>query len=154
MANDLYDSLLRELVRLRNGDVNYKTAKEDLWRRVSQDPDTYLAMFFHNWFNHNWVRDKNSKAFPASAPARPYKQRKETIAESRERRKQDANLRGIQLLNCFLPDGETRLKDATGAQVRMVGGWFRLIAKHVKPNEIVGRTLTAEQITNLWTQAE
>jgi hypothetical protein len=154
MANDLYDTLLRRLVQLRNGDVNYKTAKDDLWKLVATDPDTYLEMFFHNWFNHNWTRDQNAKAFPASAPARPYTRRKETLSEMRERRKQDANLRGVQLLNGFLPDGETRLKDATGAQIRTVGGWFSLIAKHVKPNEVVGRKLTAEQITNLWTQAE
>jgi hypothetical protein len=61
---------------------------------------------------------------------------------------------GLALMNMFLSDGETRLKDATGRQVREEAGWLQLIAKHVRPNEIVGRKLTAEQLFNLKIQAE
>jgi hypothetical protein len=42
------------------------------------------------------------------------------------------------------------VKDATGTQLRKVGGWFILLAKHVKAREFVGRVLTAEQVFNLW----
>jgi hypothetical protein len=146
MANDLYDRLLRDLVTAKNTGDNYKSAKDALWLIVSEDKDRYLEMFFHNWFNANWSREIHIK---------PYKpQSKPNPAQVRERRKADANLRGLALMNGFLSDGETRVKDATGAQIRQESGWFQLIAKHVKPNEIVGKKLTAEQLFNLKIQSE
>lgn len=144
MANDLYDRLLRDLITAKNTGDNYKTAKEAVWEIVCQDKERYLEMFFHNWFNANWTRE-----------IKPYKPRlKSTAAQIKERRKSDANLRGLALMNMFLSDGETRLKDATGQQIRNELGWFQLIAKYVKPHEIVGKKLTAEQLYNLKTQAE
>lgn len=145
MADNLYDGLLRDLIDAKNNEVNYQTAKDELWEKVAKDKDRYLKMFFHNWFNHNWSRDFQDKA---------YKSRRETPAQAKERRKEDANLRGLALMNSFLSDGETRLKDATGQQVRNELGWFQLIAKYVKPHEIVGRKLTAQQLYNLKIQAE
>jgi len=146
MANDLYDRLLRDLITAKNTGSNYKDAKEECWAKVLVDKDRHLEMFFNNWFNNNWVRETTLK---------PYKPRdKQTPEQLKERRKADANLRGIALMNMFLSDGETRLKDATGAQVREESGWLQLIAKHVRPNEIVGRKLTAEQLFNLKIQSE
>jgi hypothetical protein len=146
MANDLYDRLLRDLIDMKKRDQNYKTAKEELWATVKADKEHYLEMFFHNWFNANWAREITIKPYkPIDRP---------TSEKVKERRKADANLRGIALMNMFLSDGETRLKDATGAQIRLEHGWLGLIAKHVKPNEIVGRKLTAQQLYNLRIQAE
>jgi len=59
----------------------------------------------------------------------------------------------MALMNMLLSDGKTRLKDATGEQVRREAGWLMLVAKHVKPHQIVGRVLTAEQLANLREQA-
>jgi hypothetical protein len=146
MANDLYDRLTRDLFTAKNTGENYKDAKENLWNMVQADSPRYLEMFFNNWFNNNWARGEVVK---------PYKPRKpQTPAQVKERRKSDANLRGLALMNMFLSDGETRLKDATGRQVRAETGWLQLIAKHVKPNEIVGKKLTAEQLANLKIQSE
>lgn len=143
MANDLYDRLMQNLTAAKDRDENYKTAKADLWRQVSSEKDRYFEMFFNNWFNNNWAKTRS----------RRYKPRKKLTPEGlRAQRKEDTNLRGIALMNTFLSDGETRLKDATGAQVRQELGWFQVIAKHVKPNEIVGRKLTAEQLYNLKVQ--
>lgn len=146
MADNLYDKLLADLVRAKDAGDNYKSVKDELWATVLTDKDRYLTMFFANWFNNNWARDTAIK---------PYKERaKPTPQELKQRRKSDSNLRGIALMNMFLSDGETRLKDATGAQIKLEGGWFLLIAKHVKPTEIVGRKLTAQQLFNLRIQAE
>ena len=146
MADDLYDKLMRDLMTAKHTGENYKTAKDGLWETVASDKDHYLTMFFNNWFNNNWARSDNIK---------PYKPRqKPTPTQVRERRKADANLRGLALMNMFLSDGETRVKDATGQQIRNETGWFQLIAKHVKPHEIVGKKLTAEQLSNLKTQSE
>jgi hypothetical protein len=143
MANDLYDRILRDLITAKNTGDNYKTAKDALWKIVCEDRERYLEMFFHNWFNVNWARE-----------IKPYKpRRKPTATQVKERRKADANLRGIALMNMFLSDGETRLKDATGQQVRNETGWLQLVCKHVKPHEIVGRKLTAQQLFNLKEQA-
>lgn len=144
MANDLYDRLMRDLITAKNTGDNYKSTKDELWRMVFADKDRYLEMFFHNWFNANWSRSEIKPYKPKSKP---------TPAQTKERRKADANLRGIALMNMFLSDGETRLKDATGHQIRNECGWLQLIAKHVKPNQIVGRVLTAQQLFNLKTQA-
>lgn len=153
MADDLYDNLMRDLRKSRDGGVNYKTAKAQLRKTVDGDKDRYLTMFFNNWFNNNWARKPIEEHSPRSR-VRPYKPRpKPTAEEVRAQRKADANLRGIALMNMFLSDGETRLKDATGAQVKRECGWFQLIAKHVKPNEVVGRKLTAEQLFNLKEQS-
>ncbi len=154
MANDLYDRLTQSLRRGRDQGTNYQTLKAELWRTVEADPDKYLQMFFHNWFNNNWARpiDETNKRRLKPKPYRPKKQ--QTPEEIREQRKRDANLRGIALMNVFLSDGETRIKDATGAQIRQESGWFQLIAKRVKPNEIVGKKLTAEQLFNLKVQSE
>ena len=142
MANDLYDSLTRDLFRGRDTGVNYQTLKAQLRDVVNEDKDRYLTMFFNNWFNHNWSRPIPEESRQQKRPA-PYKPRpKPTADELREQRKADANLRGIALMNMFLSDGETRLKDATGAQIRQEIGWLQLIAKYVKPKEIVGRKLT------------
>ena len=152
MADDLYDSLMRDLRKSRDNGVNYKTAKATLRKIVDEDPERYLTMFFNNWFNNNWARKPVEESAPRRATAQPaaYKPRpKPTASELREQRKADANLRGLALMNMFLSDGETRLKDATGKQVRQESGWLILIAKHVKPTEIVGRKLTAEQLSNL-----
>jgi len=146
MANDLYDRLLRDLITAKNTGSNYKDAKEECWAKVLVDKDRHLEMFFNNWFNANWTRDTTVK---------PYKPRnKPGPQQEKERRKSDANLRGLALMNMFLSDGETRLKDATGAQIRQEFGWLQLVAKHVKPNEIVGRKLTAQQLYNLKIQSE
>lgn len=145
MANDLYDKLMRDLMTAKNTGENYKSAKDELWETVITDKERYLTMFFNNWFNNNWARGE----------IKPYKPRqKPTPTQVKERRKADANLRGIALMNMFLSDGETRLKDATGQQVRNETGWLQLIAKHVKPHEIVGKKLTAEQLSNLKIQSE
>lgn len=144
MADDLYDGLMRDLIDAKKAETNYKTAKDELWETVKSDRDRYLKMFFHNWFNHNW-----SKAI------KPYKPRSKATAEQvKEQRKADTNLRAMALMNTFLSDGETRLKDATGQQVRNEAGWLQLICKFVKPHEIVGRKLTAQQLYNLKIQAE
>ncbi len=151
MANDLYDKLMLELKRARESEANYQTVKNELWELVKADHKRYLEMFFHNWFNNNWTKPIESLA----RSQKPYKpQQKPTAQQIKDRRKRDANMRGITLMNTFLSDGETRLKDATGAQVRQEVGWLQLIAKHVKPNEIVGKKLTAEQLFNLKIQSE
>lgn len=152
MASDLYDKLTRDLLQGRENGTNYQTLKTALWRAVKSDPDRHLEMFFANWFNHNWARPLEalvgSRRAPRAAKAPP------TVAELKAKRKDDANLRGLALMNIFLSDGETRLKDATGKQVRQELGWFQVIAKHVKPNEIVGRKLTAQQLFNLREQTD
>ena len=156
MANDLYDTLLRKLYRLRNQDVNYMTAKRQVREDVDKLPEKALDMFFNNWFNNHWSREESpvQKARLERAKSKPYQPRPTlTPEEQKAQRKKDANLFGITLLNNFLPDGETRLKDATHAQLRKYGGFFLLIAKHVKGSETVGRKLTAEQVANLWTQS-
>jgi hypothetical protein len=136
---------MRDLKVARETEVNYKTAKADIWRQVQTDKERYLEMFFSNWFNNNWARPLNEFREP-----KPYQARKKpTPEELKAQRKADANLRGNALMNMFLSDGETRLKDATGKQIRQELGWFQVIAKYVKPNEIVGRKLTAQQVANL-----
>lgn len=137
---------MRDLQTARETQVNYKTAKASIWKTVQSDTNRYLEMFFNNWFNHNWTRSLDEM----KKERKPYKARKKpTPEEVKAQRKADANLRGIALMNMFLSDGETRLKDATGKQVRQELGWFQVIAKYVKPNEIVGRKLTAAQLFNL-----
>ncbi len=153
MANDLYDKLTQSLRSGRDSGANYQTLKAELWETVEAEPERYLKMFFHNWFNNNWSRPVDETK--RSSKPKPYKPRKkQTPEETREQRRRDANLRGIALMNVFLSDGETRIKDATGTQIRTEGGWFQLIAKHVKPNEIVGKKLTAGQLFNLKVQSE
>lgn len=159
MANDLYDKLTKTLHIGRDRGTNYQTLKADLWRTVEADAEKYLQMFFHNWFNNNWSKpiDLEAKKHQSrrNKPYKPYQAKKPvTPEELREQRKRDANLRGIALMNVFLSDGETRIKDATGTQIRQETGWLQLIAKHVKPNEIVGKKLTAEQLFNLKIQSE
>lgn len=149
MADDLYDKLLRDLVRGRDREENYKTVKDSIWQEIKADPDRYLKMFFNNWFNNNWARQPIE--FKKRAPYQPKKPL--SPEQLKEQRKHDANLRGIALMNVFLSDGETRLKDATGQQIRNEIGWMQLIAKHVKPNEIVGKKLTAQQLFNLKEQS-
>ncbi len=154
MANDLYDRLTQSLRRGRHQGTNYQTLKAELWKTIEANPDKYLQMFFHNWFNNNWARPVDETKKPTRKP-KPYLPRKQLTGEQlREQRKRDANLRGIALMNVFLSDGETRIKDATGTQIRTETGWFQLIAKQVKPNEIVGKKLTAEQLFNLKVQSE
>jgi hypothetical protein len=143
MANDLYDTLLRGLVADRDAGLPYTDAKAAAWRHVSEDKDRYLDMFFQNWFNANWSRKQYTRREPPPKGNELAKQRR-----------QDAQRMGIALMNTFLSDGETRLKDATGRQVRAEAGWLSRIAKFVKPNEIVGKKLTAEQIANLKKQGE
>src|SRR5262245_29282235 len=109
MANDLYDRLLSDLITAKNTGENYKTAKDELWEIIACDSDRYLKMFFHNWFNHNWSKEHSIQ---------PYKPREISPEKIKERRKADANLRGLALMNSFLSDGETRIKDATGQQIR------------------------------------
>lgn len=145
MANDLYDRLIRDLVSAKNSGQNYKTAKDEIWETILLDKERYLTMFFNNWFNNNWARTEITKTYkPRTKP---------TPAQVKERRKSDANMRGLALMNMFLSDGETRLKDATGQQIRNEFGWMQLIAKYVKPNEIVGKKLTAQQLFNLKEQS-
>jgi hypothetical protein len=152
MADDLYDKLKHDLLEARENGVNYQTAKAELWQAVWSDQERHLRMFFNNWFNSNWARQIN-ETNGAPKPPKSYKRRKPTAQEQRERRKRDANNRGVTLMNMFLSDGETRLKDATGAQVRGEFGWLKLIAKFVKPTEIVGKKLTAQQLFNLKEQS-
>jgi hypothetical protein len=146
MANDLYDKLLAELITAKEQGDNYKSVKDEMWKKILKDQDRYLQMFFANWFNNHWSRDTKIKEYKPKTKLTP--------EQIKERRKSDANLRGIALMNMFLSDGETRVKEATGAQIRLEHGWLGLIAKHVKPTEVVGRVLTAQQLYNLRVQAE
>lgn len=152
MANDLYDKLMLDLYNGKESGTNYKTLKASIWRTVKTDSDRYLEMFFSNWFNNNWSR---AVLLAKRRKTKSRKLKKSLTPEQlKEQRRADANLRGIALMNMFLSDGETRLKDATGTQIRGECGWLQLIAKHVKPNEIVGKKLTAEQLFNLKIQSE
>ena len=152
MADDLYDKLLRKLHAARNRDENYQSAKSDLWAIVCDDPERHLKMFFANWFNNNWSRKEPPEYAKPKAPTiKPYAPRpQKSEADLKAERAVATNRLGMALMNGYLPDGETRLKDATGAQLKKCSGFFALLAKHVRPNQVTGRVLTAEQIANLW----
>ena len=155
MADDLYDKLMQKLVRAKERGENYQSAKAALWADVEADPEKYLKMFFANWFNNNWTREIPERIKRKVEPTyKPYKPRpqSQTGATTKEERIGAANRLGLALMNSYLPDGETRLKDATGSQLKKCAGFFGFLANHVKGSQIAGRVLTAEQIANLWTR--
>lgn len=59
-----------------------------------------------------------------------------------------ASLSKILLLDLTLPDGKA-LRDSTGAECKKAGGFFREVARHLKPQQVVDKHMTEGDLQNI-----
>ena len=59
-----------------------------------------------------------------------------------------ARAQRMVLLDMVLPNGKP-LRDSTGKDCAKAGGWLSKIAAKIKPNEVVGKTLSETQVRRL-----
>jgi hypothetical protein len=141
------------LSRLRE---RYPTGSfEDLfakWRKdVERDAEANTAALLHSFRNY-WTsldRDNRAKPEPKSPEdwAAEREQRETEKAAEREELKQ--RFTQFIFLEMVLPICGKRLKDATFAECSTEGGLLSKIGKMGKPNQIVGKTVTEEQLRRL-----
>jgi hypothetical protein len=101
-----------------------------------------------------WMRIKYSTAFRAAVP--PSTKELRARAEVRKQEAAKANaavakakaLIGERLFNLMMPNGKP-LHECTGAECVTFGGYFIKIGDAVGPREIVGKVMSASDITSL-----
>jgi hypothetical protein len=101
-----------------------------------------------------WMRIKYSTALRAAIPpstkeikARADKRKQEEAKVSAAAAKAKA-LIGERLFNLMMPNGKP-LNECTGAECVKFGGYFVTIGEAVGPRQIVGRVMTAGDLTSL-----
>lgn len=161
--HDTYDSMHQSIkdVLLSNPEISEAEAKEFLWSSMKDNKDIF-RLLFDNWFNVNWRRyEPQVKEVVTKKGKKRIVGRSVTIVrlipkqhqQSKEKRKIIAqkiiqNAAPTILMNLPMPNGKP-LKDCTGNECSKFGGWFGLIAKAIKPKEIVGKHLTETDLQNL-----
>lgn len=108
----------------------------DLWmEEIKGDQDMARAVawyFFINMYSSMTDLRTNGHAKKGGA-ALP------TVAEIVEK------ARKIVLMDLLLPTGKT-IKDSTFADLEKCGGWLTRVSKLGKPHQVVGKTITEEQL--------
>lgn len=101
-----------------------------------------------------WMRIKYSTALRAAVPpstkeikARAEKRKQEASMERAAAEKAKA-LIGERLFNLIMPNGKP-LNACTGAECVKFGGYFTKIGKAVGPRRVVGKVMSASQLTSL-----
>lgn len=128
--------LIIELVR-ENPSADRKTLFEKFRDLIRGEDDYQRAVDWYFFVNmHDYlVTNRNKRQVAPRDAARERQQ----IDEIKQR------VVNMVLLDLVLPNGK-RLRECTFAEVAKAGGWFAKIAKKGKPNQIVGKVLTEEQL--------
>jgi hypothetical protein len=101
-----------------------------------------------------WQRIKYSTAFRAAVPPsikvikERAAQRKLAIASEAAAVEKAKSLIGVRLFNLMMPNGKP-LHECTGAECVKFGGYFTKIGNAVGPRKIVGKVMTASDLTSL-----
>lgn len=59
-----------------------------------------------------------------------------------------ASIRDVILLDLTLPNGKA-LRDSTGAECKRAGGFFREVAKHIRPTQVVDKHMSEADLQNI-----
>jgi hypothetical protein len=171
-------SLRADLLKVMK--ANPTATKEELssllWRVMKDGVDSgkdYLSPLLDYWFpgNYKSILKQQQKATQASEqkasdtseqqPDQATGQASEPqraaqgaqAAEDREAEELVNNLidraARLILMDLMLPNGKP-LRDCTGDECAKAGGWFASIAGQVKPDDIVGKVLSEEQVRTLY----
>ena len=109
----------------------------------------YLEAIYEYWFTNNYrAFEVHSSDHTVSVMAR--KRARGLRAKMRKHlgKRHVAFVHGI-LMDMELSSGKL-LRDATFADCKRESGWLLEVAKSGKPNEVVGRHLTEQQLDSLW----
>lgn len=138
--------------------VARKNPTELLVSIIEDDPTASTERLFKLW-NERVIADEdyqssvNRHAFTNILASlerhkrkpRPKKSAKEVAARVERLKKR---VTAIILLNLTLPNGK-RLEQATFAECSAAGGWYAKVAKRGKPNQIVGKVLSEEDLRSI-----
>jgi hypothetical protein len=112
------------------------------WYKQVVEDEAYLLATLHHAYTNMWVsleRDEPKKITTKEDLAKRRKEQKEKVTGLVKR------ITNIVLLDVVLPCGK-RLRDATFAECAEAGGWFSKIAKMGRPNQLVGKILSEEDL--------
>lgn len=136
---------LRDLLR-RNPSGTAKDIENKMWALIRDDDDVFQHLF-HNWFVANFARlEVRQTANSVAVVGRSYPERTATKAAKKEIVK-SVVVSGFALMLDYVLDNAHKL---TFHDLAKAGGRCSALAKLGKPNEIVGKKLTEQQIRNVW----
>lgn len=147
-------SLLKELCDSNKGadegalqKLFVERVKDDLG---VDDLGEYMPAIIEYWFARNFrslVTNEPRKA-GASQPSAETVRATEALKEKLNAHIQ-LEVQRILLDTVILPNGKT-LRDATGQDCAIAGGWLRTIAAKIKPDQIVGDVFSEDEIQKLY----
>ena len=143
MKHDTYDRMHQMIRSYVAQALPQSEAQVQMWEVIKSD-EACFQLLFDNWFIANWPFYIREEVGPEQVVVTRLLRQK----PRRQQRLAKASI-SVVLLNLPLPDG-TRLQDATFAQCKRAGGWFLLIAKHGKSNQLVRNKLSETDLANLW----
>lgn len=135
-------SPMEVLVSIIEGDPT--ADKDRLYRKwldaIRADDECEDAVFRYAFANLLNACDRDRRKSPSRQQIEARKKEMQAMA------KKDAQTAvSVILMNLTLPNGKL-LRDATFKECAQAGGWFARVAKRGKPNQIVGRVLTEDQL--------
>lgn len=165
MRHDTYEAMhdLLKSIIVNEPTISEASAKQQMWEQI-KDSQGLFRLLYDNWFNANWFRyEPEVKEIITEVPGKPpvvgtsvvvMRKRQGATRETKFQRKVVAKklikqFSGVILMNLPMPNNKL-LRDCTGTECARFGGWFKLIAKAIKPTEKVGKQLSETDLQNLY----
>jgi hypothetical protein len=150
---NLFDAFLNALKR--NPESSRKEAFEAFLETVRSDP-AYIVALADDYFYRmeaQWRNQQDARTGSYSVVATPAKQRRAEVAASKDRiakAKEELaeKIRPFIWLEMEMPNGK-KLRHCTGAELAQFGGAFLAISKELKPNQVVDKHLSEQDIRNI-----
>ncbi len=125
---------------------NRKDGKDAFLKEMLSDP-YYTELLAADYF------ERMSSTYKAVGTENNYA----VVREARQRQraqvytKLKSRIANVVLLDLMLPSGKT-LRESTGAECKRAGGFFDLVASHLKPTQVVDKHLSESDLRNLWSR--
>jgi hypothetical protein len=123
---------------------------------ILDNPD-YVSAIFEYWYanNYNSLRDERRERNVSPVERQQKTEQKAAMAAEKvvrmEKTKQQFKARAVEfvLLDLMMPNGKV-LGDCTGADCAKAGGWLTAIAERIRPDDIVSRMLSEDQVKDIF----
>lgn len=133
-----------------------ESALLDLFMEQVKEDDDCLGVIIEYWFTNNYRSLRQQQR----SPVERQRVQQQTVAMTeavtqriKQRIRQEAE---IMLLDMILPNGKP-LRECTGRECARlgpkIGGWLTSVAKAVKPDQVVGESLSERDVQRLYSKA-
>jgi hypothetical protein len=141
-------ALLEVLIAEHPGASRTRLLKLFRARLKEDDGEDYVDVIVEYWFTNN-IRSMTSSLTDEERKEKAAARKRKVDALAAELKKRIEVKAQIVLLDMVMPSGKP-LRDSTGAECKLAGGWLARLASRMQPDELVGENATEEDLQNLY----